>query len=128
MTSQTLVAEDKDSYIIVYDRGLSDGERPYWAYIAVRPSKYEKFITCVAERKSIHFTDYGDILRFGFDEDAPEYVKQEMAFIYGCNDDYINLVLRDIEHAQAIFRHEQEVHENTRINEIVALLKKKQPE
>jgi hypothetical protein len=123
LTAEELAAADKDSSVIVEDRGRLDDGRPYWLYIAVLPSKYNEYMRLTSQHAPIDVYQYGTILRYGFDAEVPSSVKEEMRERYGCDDHFMATLAQDVKAAQAALMERQE---NNRINDIVAMLKKKQ--
>lgn len=118
--------QDDGSFIIVLDHGNSTDGRAYWLYIAVKASKYKSFRNLVARRATVRFTDYGDIMRYGYERQVPAAVRQEMIDGYGCDDTYMQWLIQDAEKARQEYLKEKEVEENKRIDDIVTMLKKKQ--
>lgn len=123
MTEEELEEADAHSYIVVCYFDTTDDGRPYWLYLAVKPSKYREFMCRTENHQPVRFKDYGDILRYGFDKDIPLEVKREMKEKYGCDDHYMEFIIQDIQNAENTFQEEN----NQRIANIVAMLKKKQP-
>ncbi len=76
---------DKALSIMVLVRGtLVDGQ-PFWAYLAVPPSKYLPFKQAEA-RGNYNLTDYGDVIEIGTGgEEPPLDVKQRMEREYHVN-------------------------------------------
>ena len=110
---------DPNASVIVLATGKLEGGEPYWLYIAVKPSKYKTFMEA---REAVRFADYGDILAYGFEEEVPAGVKEEMERKYDCHDDFMAVVTKEIVAAQAAFLQRQEAQ---RIDDIVTMLKKK---
>jgi len=123
-TAEELAEADKTSSMLALDQGmLEDGKTPYWAYIAVKPSKFEEFIKITAARQKMNLADYGEILEYGFDAQVPESVQETMKSKYGFDKDYKTKLVDKVKQAQAEFLKSQE---NQRLGDIVAMLKKKQ--
>ena len=120
-TAEELAAADHTSSVLVLDQGTLDNGVPYWAYLAVRPSKYAEFMEFTAARKPIRLTEYGVILEYGLDAEVPADVQQAMKQKHGFDNDYKAKLIREIKKAQAEFLENQE---NKRIGDIVAMLKK----
>lgn len=122
LTKEELVEADKNSSVLIKNTGkLSDGT-PYWAYIAVRPSKYKEFIQATKAQLPICLTEYGVILECGFEETVPDEIMEKMKELYEYDEHYMDNLARDIRASKAIFLKEQE---DKRINDIVTMLKKK---
>ncbi len=122
MTTEELAAADAHSSVIEFDHGTLEDGTPYWAYIAVTPSKYKEFKRITAEHQPILLTDYGNILKYGFDKQVPDSVKEEMNREYGCNDNFLTSLANDLKKEQRVFLKKQE---ETRITDIVTMLKQK---
>lgn len=122
LTETQLKEADKDSSIFVKNTGrLKDGT-PYWAYVAVRPSKYAIFMQAVATKTPLMLEEYGEIVECGFDEEVPHEVQEDMKALYGYDEHFMDDLARDIRKERAIFLKNQE---DKRIEAIVAMLKKK---
>jgi hypothetical protein len=125
LTGEELAVLDKDSAIIVCNRGkLTDGT-PYWVYLAVKPSRYEELLRMTAEGRYIVFEEYGRILNYGTGSEIPEDIKEEMRWEYGWDDHYMVHLMMDMEKARSTFLKEQKVQKNKKISDIIAGLVKK---
>jgi hypothetical protein len=122
LTPEELAAADIDSTIIVLNTGVLEDGTPYWAYVAVKPSRYSEFMRLTASRQPISLKEYGEILKCGLDKTVPEAARQEMARDYGCDDNYLSLLAEDVRKAQLAYLTDQVSHN---IGDIVAKLKKK---
>jgi len=123
MTPEELAAADKDSAVIVCDYGTSADGRPYWVYLAVKPSMYKQFLKETAAHRPISFEEYGEILKYGYDQEVPLAVKEEMKLKYNFDDQYMAKLTQKVIQAQIVFFKNKETQ---RIGDIVAMLKKKQ--
>lgn len=127
VTDDVLEADGDDgSHVIVLDHGTSTDGRPYWLYLWVPRNKYKEFRHRVAQRLTTNFADYGNIIRYGYDWQAPDNVKQEMAEQYGCDEAYINWLIEDADKARNAFLKQKEVYDSKRLGDIVAMMKKQQ--
>lgn len=126
VTAEELEASGSDgSYVIVLDHGTSSDGRSYWLYIAVKANKYSSFRNLVAQRTTVHFKDYGDILCYGYERQVPPQVKQEMKEKYHVDENYMTWLIQDFENARQAFLKEKEIEDNKRIADIVTMLKNK---
>lgn len=121
MTPEELAEADADSYIVVYYYNTDEHGTPYWLCLAIKPSLYAEFMHRVKTNQSVRFKDYGDILRYGQDEEIPDDVRQEMKEKHGCHDNYVEFLAQDIKNAEALYQK----NEDKRIGDIVAMLKQK---
>ncbi len=101
--AEELTAADANSSVIVLDDGVLDDGTPYWLYIAVKPSKYREFMRLIRERQPMLFKDYGVIVRYGFEKEAPPAVKEEMKRLHGCDDHFMTIVAKEVKEAQTVF-------------------------
>jgi hypothetical protein len=122
-TAAELTAADADSFIVVRDQGVLKSGKPYWVYLAVKPSKYKEFMQAAKAHKTIRHKDYGKILKHGFDKIIPSTVQEEMKQKYGCDENYIDNLAQKLKAARTQFDKKQE---DKKIGDIVAMLKKKQ--
>lgn len=96
--------------------------KPYWVYLAVKPSKYKEFMQAAKAHKTIRHKDYGKIVKRGFDKHIPLAVQEEMKQKYGFDDDYTNTLAQKLKAARTKFDKQQE---DQKIGDIVAMLKMK---
>ncbi|HEU5380287.1 MAG TPA: hypothetical protein VFV38_33095 [Ktedonobacteraceae bacterium] len=122
MTAEELLEADSDSVVIVLDRGIAVDGRACWVYIAVRPSKYDAFMHAVKMRVHKNYEDYGTVLRYGYGGEVPASVKEEMKHCYGCDDNYMDNLLKDVKSARVAFLQEKE---DRKIKEFLAMMKQK---
>jgi hypothetical protein len=122
-SAQDLANADADLDIIVFDEGtLKDGS-PYWAYIAIKPSKYATFMTLTQRGEPIALEEYGRLIKHGFEAEVPRAVKEAMKQDYGFDDAYITKLGQRLVEAQTTFLKQRET---VRISDIVAMLKNQQ--
>jgi len=58
--------------LIVLDRGQLEDGTPYWAYVAVKPSKHREFMQLGKTRQPRRISDYGAILKYGLERGVPD--------------------------------------------------------
>lgn len=115
------VAVDADSSLIVLDRGTATDGRKYWMYLAVPPSKYQEFTRLGYAHQTVRFRDFGKIVRYGYADDVPAEIKEEMRIQYGYGDEHYWWRLdKEINAAQAA---ELNARETWRIPRLAARLR-----
>lgn len=67
-----LAEADEDSAILVYMTGTVQDGRPYYAYIAVKPSLYCEFMDMKDANAQITPEEYGVLIASGFDQSPPQ--------------------------------------------------------
>ncbi len=122
LSQEELLAADEVSYVIVKNTGIQNDGKPYWAYVAVRPSKYHEFMEYTREQRTVKLADYGRVLRYGLGTEIPDTIKKEMKARYRCDDAYLEKLTNDVNTARLVFMKERE---DERISSIVAMLKNK---
>ena len=70
-SQDALEAADADSAILAFSSGTVEGGEPYWAYVAVVPSKYSEFYARSAAREAFQLEEYGTVIEMGFDAAPP---------------------------------------------------------
>lgn len=120
-----LLKLDGDSSVIMLIGGKTVEQKPYWMYIAVRPSKYKEFKEAIKDGKNLRFTDYGVVVKYGYDEKVPAAVKEEMRLKYGSEENYMDKVVNQIRDTKNVFLRHQEAR---RIFDVVEMLQKKRPD
>lgn len=115
-TEEELAIADETSVILGYINGtLADG-RPYYAYVAITPSKYREFYELTAARTPLTIEDYGFIIMFGYDYAPPPEVVEKMRNDYGFDENYGQKLKQDAEAQQKVFLDKQEA---SRLKDIV---------
>src|ERR1700722_20616953 len=114
MTAEELAAADAETAIVVLDRGVHSDGRHCWAYVAVRPSRYEAFLDVIKSGQPKIYKDYGVVLHYGDGEDVPAGVKEEMKDKYGFDDNFMANLEQEVRIAQGEFL---EHKENKRIGD-----------
>ena len=122
-TAEELAEADKDAAILCYTNGLLEDGRPYYAYIAVKPSKYQEFKKLTDARMGLTLGDYGEVIAGNFEASPPPEVVAEMRDKYGFDEHYAEKVVQKIRREQTTF---MEQKEKKRLDDIVAMLKMKQ--
>lgn len=91
-TAEEMAIADEHFEIIALSTGKMSDNTPYWAYVAVDPSKYEAFATATPP---FDLEDYGTILRAGEGNEPPEDVKSimeiQMGVDHNINDQIIEM-------------------------------------
>jgi len=116
-------ADEKDS-ILAYTRGTMEDGTPYYAYVAVKPSKYQEFHARTVERRTMVLGDYGKVIAAGFEPEAPPEVVADMRQRYGIDDQYEEKLVQRVLKQQSVFVEKQET---SRLQDIVSMLKSKKP-
>lgn len=119
-SEQDLQKADKGAVIIAYTHGTTESGRPYYAYIAVKPSKYREFCERSERRNSIRLSDYGKIIVHGFESKPPANVVKHMRDKHGFDDEYEAKLKEAIHSQRKQFSIDQE---EKRLIDIVAMMK-----
>ena len=114
---------DEEIAILAYTHGTMHDGRPYYAYVAVKPSLYKAFYAKTAARESMLIGDYGTVVAGGFEESAPPHVVEQMRAL-GFNDDYEANLMAEAQKQLKAHLDRQEVE---RIAGIVDMLKTRDP-
>jgi tetratricopeptide (TPR) repeat protein len=122
-TKAELLEADEDTSIVSFSHGTMADGRPYWAYIAVKPSKYREFSRRSAARETLVLRDYGEVLEAGYGKEVPAAVQQKMKEKYNLDENYAENLTKEANKAQDFFVEQREAQ---RIADIVEMLKKKQ--
>lgn len=123
-TAEELAEADKDSAILCYTNGILQDDRPYYVYMAVKPSRYKAFKEMTDAGKCITFSDYGEIIAAGFEAYPPPEVVQKIHDTYGFDEDFTEKLVQGIRADQSVFMEQQE---KKRIDDIVTMLKQAKP-
>lgn len=117
---QDLQHADSRASIVAYTSGTSASGRPYYAYIAVKPSKYREFCRRSEARETFRLGDYGHILVYGFEAKPPANVVKHMNDKYGFDEHYEARLREEISKQRKQFSIDQE---EQRLINIVAMMK-----
>lgn len=123
LTPAQLAEADATSEIVAFTDGALDDGTPYWAYLAVLPSRYREFLERSEAREPMVLADYGRILEFGLDDAPPEEIREAMRLQYGFDENYMGTLIEKAKEEQKEFLGQKEAQ---RIDDIVAMLKKQQ--
>jgi hypothetical protein len=123
-TAEQLAEGDKNSAVLSYIHGKSQG-KPFWAYVAVKPSKYKEFheLNCAKKRYAIE--DYGIIVASGEGEKPPESIIKEMRDRYGFKDNFGEELKQEAIRQNKIFFDKKEAE---RLKDIITMLQKQKPQ
>lgn len=113
--------EDASDAVIVLSQGIASDGRPYWAYIAVRPSRYADYMRAAKAHETVIFSDYGAILQYGFAKEVPLSIKAQIKRRYGFDENFKENLVKDINQAREAFLKQRD----GKINEIVDKLRHK---
>ena len=100
---------------------MEDG-RPYYAYIAVRPSMYKEFKEITDAGEGLTLGEYGEVIAAGFEAKPPRAVVKDMRETYGFDEQFTEKLVQKIRQEQTVFMEQQE---KKRLDNIVDMLKKK---
>jgi hypothetical protein len=118
---EALAQADEDLAILGFVHGAMEDGRPYYAYVAIKPSQFREFHALTTAKKAMVIGEYGTVIAAGFEFEPPPEVVQEMRDVYGFDDQYEAKLKREAIRQQAAFFANQE---KARIDDIVAMLKK----
>ena len=121
-SGEELAKADQETAILAYTSGTTDDDRPYYAYVAVKPSKYQEFYALTSAKQALVIAEYGTIICGGFEEKPPLEVMNEMREIYGFDDGYEERLAQEAKRQLVAFL---EKEEKARIDGIVRMLKHK---
>jgi len=97
---EELEEADKSSAILMLIKGKRKGGGPFYAYLAVPPSKILAFKAAEAKGNYM-LDDYGEILAYGDEAEPPADVVKEMQEKYGADEDFEQKVLEAVKKAAA---------------------------
>jgi hypothetical protein len=119
-SEQELKDIDIEVAIICYTNGTTEDGRPYYAYVAVTPSKYMEFHRMTAARNTIVLNEYGRIVAGGFEAKPPPDVIRKMREDYGYDEHFAQKLKDEVTRQRGTFSTNQE---EKRLMDIVSMLK-----
>ncbi len=111
---------DKDTAIIAFTNGHLDDAMPYYAYIAVKPSRYQEFYQMTKNRQTMIMGEYGTILMCGTTLTPPDDVVKQMEEEYGFDGQLETKLREEVEKQRGEFTTRQD---NIRVGGIISQLK-----
>ena len=124
-TAEEWASADQDSAIISLSTGFQADGMPYYAYIAVKPSKYGEFYRLSKQRQSLDLEHYGSIIAAGPESEPPLPVTDRMVTEYGFDENFKKDLNAEFQKDRGKFA---VAHEDKRLMAIVAMMKAKKPE
>jgi hypothetical protein len=122
-TAEELAKADAESTILVYITGIVEDGRPYYAYIAVKPSLYDQFKAKCDAKAEIIPGKYGAVIATGFESSPPPEVISMMRDTYGFDEHCLDKLREGLISQYKVFLKN---NEDACIGDIIAMLKKKQ--
>lgn len=68
--------------IIVLSRGRTISGKPFYAFVKIKPSRYGAFQAAEASGEAYRVQDFGEIIRFGYEETPSEAVLSDVRMAY----------------------------------------------
>jgi hypothetical protein len=124
-TAEELKAADENSGVLCLSKGVLDSGKPYFAYIAVKPSLFEEFYKRSSARETFVLDDYGIIIYMDELAEPPIEVQENMREFYGFDEDMPKKLLEELKKERAEYAGKQE---EKRVMDIVAMLKAQKPQ
>ena len=81
--------------IVLLCQGKNANGRPFWAYMAIKPSMAEAF-KAVRDAGGFNLEDYGTIIEYGEGSAVPANIRTQMERDYGVKHDYEEQLLAAI--------------------------------
>src|SRR5579885_2620525 len=78
------VNPDQYARVIILVYGTLDANKPFWCYVAVKPTQYQKFLDAQKDGKLnlYEFQPFGEIIISGEGNEPPEAVTLKVAEVY----------------------------------------------
>jgi len=115
-----LEAIDRHTFIIAYTNGTMADGRPYYAYIAVQPSKYQEFHDMTAAGKPLVMSHYGQVIIADFAVRPPQDIVDYMREEYGFEDNLESGLQQQLTLQRGAFIQQNEV---SRLQYIASMMK-----
>lgn len=120
---EELTRLDANSAIVMLTQGKMADGRSYYAYVAVKPSKYRMFQKLTSMKQPLVLSEFGEVIAAGFTYNPPPEVVEKMRMKYGCNPQFQNEMVSEAIRQQQVFLMKKE---KERADEFVGILKRKQ--
>ena len=102
-TAEEWKKADEEDAILSLSRGTAADGRPYYAFIAVTPSKYAEYYRLSMEHKPFILDDYGTVIISEYLAEPPEDVLDWMAEDYDYDPDFQEKVTEQFQKEGAEF-------------------------
>lgn len=89
-------ADDNIGIVHLFSGKTGKGE-DFYAYISVKPSRYEEFLLIARAGEEMNLEEFGKILKKGFGKEPMPDVVQHMKEKYGIDHDFLDNLRREIE-------------------------------
>lgn len=93
-------ADDKVGIVHMINGKTGKGEN-FYAYISVRPSRYEDFVLISRAKEQMDLHEFGEILESGFGNEPPADVRRMMEEKYGVDHNFLGNLQKEVEKQQA---------------------------
>jgi len=113
---------DIDTYIISYTDGTMSDGRPFYAYIAVVPSKYQEFHEKTTAQQPIVLNDYGIVITADFAPEPPPEIIDYMRENYLFDESLSDQLQNELATQRAKYIEKKEL---SRVQDIVEQMKQK---
>lgn len=90
---------DDNVSILQFVTASHDG-KDFWAYLAMKPSRYEEYCARVLANEMVNLHDYGEVLEEGWGSEAPPEIQEKMAREYGAEPDFEEKLLKAVSEAR----------------------------
>ena len=85
------------STLVVFVRGKLAGGKPYWAYLAMKPSMAKAFKEVQSKGVAFDLEEYGTIIEWGEGDEPPAAIVEQMKNTYAVGSDYEKKLLERID-------------------------------
>jgi len=117
-----LAEADQEMDIITFNRAVTSDGTPCYAYVAVKPSRFQEFQRLTSAGTPLVYDDYGTVIASGYGSEPLPEVIEDMRRRYGIDDQLEEKLAETAKQQQKAFL---ERPEEERLKDIVDFLKNK---
>lgn len=87
---------DESVGIVHLISGTTAAGEDFYAYVSVKPSRYEEFVLIATALEQMNLEEFGQVLKKGFGKKPPPNVRKFMEETYNVDHDFMSKLLSDI--------------------------------
>jgi hypothetical protein len=111
---------DEHTYVVAFTNGTMADGRPYYAYIAVKPSMYQEFYDNTVAKKPMVLSNYGSVIVADFMQTPPKEIIEFMRSEFGFEDNFEDSLRQQVSAQRKAYIKENEIK---RTQDIVNMMK-----
>lgn len=100
---------DSHTYIVAFTNGTMADGKPYYAYIAVKPSMYQEFYDNTVAKKPMVLSNYGSVIVADFMQTPPKEIIEFMRSEFGFENNFEDSLRQQVSAQRNAYIKENEI-------------------